>query len=322
MTLDGARAAPVGPLPAQPSIEVVIPARDVEAFLAPAVRSALGQTLAPRRVHVVENCSRDGTLRVAEELAGEDPRVHVVRATRCGEGAARNRGLAEAEGADLVALLDADDLWEPAFLEEAAAALRTAPPGTGVVHAEYRLIDEAGRPFAGRTRRATRSGDIFRPLLLDAYAVTGSASGSVLHADIVRAGVRFDEDLAFAADWDFWLRVARRWGFVPIRRPLVAIRMRRDSVQRASGRDAAAEVVHLSIELDVMQRHRDSVEPSALRDAMRRRVLVRAFALRHRPVELVRLLARAPSVLRAADIGPPRLLRHLISDLRHLAASR
>lgn len=319
--LGGPGPSRIEPLPADPSVEVVIPARDAAPYLAATVRSVLGQTFAARRVHVIENCSRDGTLGVAEMLAQQDPRVRVVRAERCGEGAARNRGLAEAAGADLVALLDADDLWEPTFLEEVVAAYRTAPPETGVVHVEYRLVDGTGRPTSGRTRRATRSGDIFRPLLLDAYAVTGSASGAVLRAGVVREGLRFDEDLAFAADWDFWLRVARRWSFVPIRRPLVAIRVRDDSVQRSSGQDAAAEAVRLAIELEIMRRHRGAVDGPELSDAMRRRVLVRAFALRRRPRELVRFVARSRAVLREVDPESPRFLRNLLGDFRRLAAS-
>ncbi|HEY1576176.1 MAG TPA: glycosyltransferase family 2 protein [Terracidiphilus sp.] len=112
----------------KPTISVLIPAYNASAFLHRAVRSALTQSYAPLEVLIVDDASTDETLAVANELANQDPRVHILTLpTNSGPGSARNLGLAAARG-DWVALLDADDAYIPSRLE----TLVSAQAGRGV----------------------------------------------------------------------------------------------------------------------------------------------------------------------------------------------
>jgi glycosyltransferase involved in cell wall biosynthesis len=92
-------------------ISVVIPVRDHGEFVAAAVASALGQTLAPAEVVVVDDGSTDDSAARAE-AAG----ARVLRGPHRGVGHALNRGVA-ATTQPLVAFLDADDVWMPDKLE-------------------------------------------------------------------------------------------------------------------------------------------------------------------------------------------------------------
>jgi glycosyltransferase involved in cell wall biosynthesis len=74
-------------------------------------------------VIVVDDGSNDGTGRVVAEY-GE--RVRYVWQTNAGETAARNRGLAVAQG-EFVAFLDADDLWHPEKLVRQMARFQERP---------------------------------------------------------------------------------------------------------------------------------------------------------------------------------------------------
>lgn len=111
-----------------PAVSVVVPAHDTELYLGEAIESILGQTLPPAQVIVVDDGSHDGTAEVAE---GFGAAVTVVRRERGGVGAAVNSGLEIADG-DLVAFLDADDVWTPRKLELQRAAL-VAEPETDMV---------------------------------------------------------------------------------------------------------------------------------------------------------------------------------------------
>lgn len=95
------------------SVSVVIPCYNVEAFVAEAVRSAVGQSRRPLEVICVDDGSTDGTLQVLRDLDSEHPGlVRVLTGPNRGAPAARNRGLAEA-GGEYIQFLDADDVLDP-----------------------------------------------------------------------------------------------------------------------------------------------------------------------------------------------------------------
>ncbi len=105
------------------AVSVVVPAHDAELYLAEAIESILGQTLPPAQVLVVDDGSQDGTAGVAEAFGAA---VTVIRQERGGVGAAVNSGLELADG-DLIAFLDADDVWTPRKLERQRAVLDAEP---------------------------------------------------------------------------------------------------------------------------------------------------------------------------------------------------
>jgi glycosyltransferase involved in cell wall biosynthesis len=104
------------------TVSVVIPAYNARDTIQQAIATARAQTLRPAQIIVVDDCSKDDTVQQAEALAGPD--LLVVRSPRNGGGgAARNRGIDHATG-DVVAFLDADDLWAPNKLANQLTLLR------------------------------------------------------------------------------------------------------------------------------------------------------------------------------------------------------
>ena len=101
------------------TVSVIVPVYNGQNYIAEALASIAAQTHPPHQVLVVNDGSTDGT---AELLRGYE----VLHTPRVGPAAARNRGLANAIG-DLVAFLDADDLWCSGHLERAVACLRQQP---------------------------------------------------------------------------------------------------------------------------------------------------------------------------------------------------
>lgn len=90
-------------------ITVIIPVYNGAKYLAAAMYSVLAQTVQPLEILIIDDGSTDATASVAQGFA---PPVRYAHQPNGGAAAARNRGLALAEGA-LIAFLDADDLWEP-----------------------------------------------------------------------------------------------------------------------------------------------------------------------------------------------------------------
>jgi succinoglycan biosynthesis protein ExoO len=98
------------------SVSVIIAAYNAEAFISRAIASALTQTVPPREILVVDDCSTDGTRAVLEAAAQKNPMIRVIAMARNGgPSAARNAGIAQARG-EWLAVLDADDAFAPTRL--------------------------------------------------------------------------------------------------------------------------------------------------------------------------------------------------------------
>jgi glycosyltransferase involved in cell wall biosynthesis len=193
------------------AVSVVIPAFNHARYLPEAIDSALGQTLPAAEVIVVDDGSADDTPQVLEPYRDS---VRIVRQANRGVSAARNAGAALCHG-DLLAFLDADDVWLPDKL--AAQAARFAEgPALGLVHCAVEEIDADGRPL--RTRTDGMEGQVAEEMLLFRRAVIlGGGSGAVVTRARFDEVGGFDESLGTSADWDLHHRIARRAevGFVP-----------------------------------------------------------------------------------------------------------
>src|SRR5262249_15019068 len=126
-----------------PEVSVVVPAYNAERTLRETLDSVLGQTLQDFEVLVVDDGSSDATAAVARDAG--DPRVRVLSVPNGGVARARNLGIQEANG-DLIAFLDADDLWRPRKLERQVEALE-ARPRAGMSFTAALRIDADGDPL-------------------------------------------------------------------------------------------------------------------------------------------------------------------------------
>jgi glycosyltransferase involved in cell wall biosynthesis len=100
-------------------VSVVVPVRDGGRFLAPAIESVLAQDYAPLEVIVVDDGSTDASFDVASSFG---PPVRALSQAALGVAAALNNGIGEATG-ELLAFIDADDLWPAGKLARQVAVL-------------------------------------------------------------------------------------------------------------------------------------------------------------------------------------------------------
>ncbi len=124
--------------PSGPLVSVIIPVHNMGRYLADALRSVFAQDYRPIEVIVVDDGSTDDTAEVARSF-GE---VDYVHQSNQGVAAARNQGIARSRG-ELIAFLDADDLWAPPKLTVQVEWMRERPE-IGYVTALFRNFLEAG----------------------------------------------------------------------------------------------------------------------------------------------------------------------------------
>ena len=105
-----------------PLVGVVVPAYNAAATLDETLRSVRAQTHRALEIIVVDDGSLDDTAAIARRHAAEDERVRVLCQANAGVAAARNAGW-QSSRADLIAFIDADDLWAPTKIERQLQAL-------------------------------------------------------------------------------------------------------------------------------------------------------------------------------------------------------
>jgi tetratricopeptide (TPR) repeat protein len=198
-------------------ISVVIPTYNHVRFLADAIQSALAQSYLQVEIIVVDDGSTDSTHTLVESF-GE--RVHYMWQENQGLSGARNTGIGAAQG-EYIALLDADDFWEPKYLETVHRVL-AADPHLGAVYTGLQFVNSKGERLP-QPCVATVPSDQLHDRLLDGEFFAPSAV-LVRRTCFEQVGV-FDVALRASEDWDMWLRVAQVYGFAGIAQPLLNYRV-------------------------------------------------------------------------------------------------
>lgn len=206
-----------------PRVSVIVPAYDAADHIAEALRSVQSQTVEDWEAIVCDDGSSDDTAAIA---AGIDERVRVIHnPTNMGLACARNRAIEQARG-QLLALLDADDVWLPRYLERQLALLETArrrDGRVGLAVCNARLRDAGGMLPGTYADRFGCAENVTIERLLDISPIFISAM--ISRVALEEVGL-FATDLRSCEDLDLWIRLVEAgFGVVATREPLAVYRL-------------------------------------------------------------------------------------------------
>lgn len=193
---------------AVPSVSVIIPAYNVAAFINETLASVFAQTFTDFEVIVVNDGSPD-TEELDRAIQPYRERIHYLSQNNRGASAARNTGLHAARG-ELIAFLDADDLWSPNYLEEQIKFMREYDCDLACADAMiFGISADAGRSYMDSLMAtAPAQGRVTFLELVNAERSL-ITSGVVARRDLILEVGLFDETLRNAQDFDLWLRLVR-----------------------------------------------------------------------------------------------------------------
>lgn len=122
-------------------ISVIVPVYNAEKYLVECLDSIVNQTLKEIEIILVDDESKDGSLKILEDYAKNDSRIIVINNVHTGDGAAsaRNAGLKIAKGKYL-SFLDSDDYFDLTMLEKAYN--RAEECEADIVMCDYYMFDE------------------------------------------------------------------------------------------------------------------------------------------------------------------------------------
>lgn len=97
-------------------ISIIVPVYNAEKYLRRCVDSILCQTYSDIQVILINDGSTDSSLDICRKYEKDDPRITVIDGKNEGASAARNKGLAEANG-EYIGFVDSDDVIAPNYYE-------------------------------------------------------------------------------------------------------------------------------------------------------------------------------------------------------------
>jgi glycosyltransferase involved in cell wall biosynthesis len=199
-------------------VSVLIPSYNHAHYLAHALESVMVQSFSNWEAIVIDDGSTDETHQIVEKF--EDPRIRYIYQENQGLSAARNTGI-RASRAEIIALLDADDVWREDYLEKMMAPL-IGEPEVVAVYCGFQYIDENGQEVGIPSLKVVPPEEFG-----DHFAAMGNwlvPSGVVFRKVFAEQEGCFDESLKAVEDAYLWSKMCDHGPFVGIPLPLVGYR--------------------------------------------------------------------------------------------------
>lgn len=176
-----------------PLVSVLMPAYNQARYIEDALESLLHQTYANWEVAIVDDGSPDDVAGIAQKYADADPRISFYHTGNHGVAAARNFAASKTSG-ELILPLDADDTFEPRYMELCVEKFLENPE-TKLVYCRWNM-------FGAVTKTTPLEYRGFADMLV---ANTIFSAAMYKREDFDRIG-GYDTEIPFGfEDWDFWI---------------------------------------------------------------------------------------------------------------------
>jgi glycosyltransferase involved in cell wall biosynthesis len=225
-------------------VSVVIPSYNCGRFLPETLDSVLSQTFKDYEIIVIDDGSTDNTEQIVKPYTNS---ITYLRGPNKGASAARNSGMKIARG-ELVAFLDADDLWDSEKLG-AQVTFMDSHPKIGVNYTNCTFFDGLPPAATGFEERDSALLRYSREKIANSdYILTGTSlledfltiqafpkpSTLMVRRQCFEQVGYFDETLYICEDTQMCLRLAKYFRFGYVDRPLVRRRVRTDTLSSAA----------------------------------------------------------------------------------------
>ncbi len=193
-----------------PFFTVVIPLYNKQNFISATLHSVLAQTFTDYEILIVDDCSTDGSLAIAETFNNNKIRV-IKHSVNLGLSAARNTGVRNASS-PYIAFLDSDDLWKPFFLEKMHELIQKFPEA-GLFGAAYEEIYdgislEVAKNIDAEAEEMSLLSDFF---MANAHQPIFCYSSVVVKRDVFEIAGFFNEEITLGEDVDFNIRAGQHF---------------------------------------------------------------------------------------------------------------
>lgn len=219
----------------RPRVSVLLPVYNAERHLGLAVRSILEQTFSDFELLVLDDGSKDASLRILQEFAAEDGRVRVTSRENRGLVSTLNELLELAQG-DYLARMDSDDIARPERLDLQVSFL-DSHPDVVCVGGTHGLIDEEGR-FLTTLKVPLSDAEIQEKILRGHGAICHPTA--MIRTDALRQLNGYDPQMRHCEDLDLWLRLGEMGKLANLAQTVLDYRLDAKSVSAQNGQEQRA----------------------------------------------------------------------------------
>lgn len=216
------------------NLSIILPTYNGEKYIRRAIESVLSQTFQDFEIIVVDDFSKDDTVKIVKELQKGDSRIKLLCLEENSGGPAhpKNKGF-EISCGKYIAYLDQDDEWYPDKLKEQINFFdNSSNKSLGLVSCGADLIDDSGKCFGVFT--PTKNKTVFPEILLR-NPIYSNSSVMIKREVIDVVGGR-DENIKYSEDLDMWIRIAKAgYDIDYIYKPLFRYHFHEDNVTKTTG---------------------------------------------------------------------------------------
>lgn len=205
-----------------PLVSIILPTYNRSNVVGRAIESVLGQTFTNFELIVVDDGSTDDTLKILENYNDERIRIFSHDNNK-GGSAARNTGISKSDG-KYIAFIDSDDEWLRTKLQLQVEKIRSHPSLSIVYTGHYK--NSQGTREIGQIPQ--HDGNIFEAQL--ARDRVNPTSTVLVDKHCFETVGTFNESLNARQDYEMWLRIAKKFNFGYIKKPLVIMHEGEDRI--------------------------------------------------------------------------------------------
>lgn len=227
----------------QPLVSVVTPFHNTAAYLAECIESVLAQTYSNFEYILVDNCSTDGSTKIAERYMVRDPRIRLIRRSKLlSQVQNYNRALEEVSDAGFYCkIVQADDRIFPECLRLMVEAFEQSE-SIGLVSSYWLKGSEVrGSRFPYPTPMLSGK-EMARLYLRTGLWVFGSPTAVMYRSSMVRNDRPFYDESRLHEDSEKCMQILEHWDFGFVHQVLSFSRADNESISSAV-RDLQPEAV-------------------------------------------------------------------------------
>lgn len=212
----------------KPYISVIMSAYNAQAHLSAAIESILQQSYKNFEFIIVDDGSKDESLKIIKHYASSDSRIVWITRENRGLISSLNETLSIARG-KYIARMDADDISEPDRLETQLKFL-VDNPSCSVVGSRAIAIDDTGRQ-TGYLRPPASNYFIQSMFFFGNCIIHPSV---MINREIIGTELYYSKDALHAEDYELWLRLSKKKQakFHILKSPLLRYRILQTSISR------------------------------------------------------------------------------------------
>ena len=215
---------------------IIIPLFNKASYIEKAIRSVIHQTYQEFELIIVNDGSTDNSLDIVQQLNNQtNLSIRIIDQFNQGVSVSRNNGVKVSKN-NYIAFLDADDWWEPTYLEE-MKQLITDFPEAGIYGCDYFKVKNGQKIIANiGVEPGFKKGLIN---YCEVYAKTMYqplwTGATILKKSVFESEQGFNPTLKLGEDFDLWLRVTMKYPVAFLNKPLAYYNQDVEPENRAIG---------------------------------------------------------------------------------------